>query len=365
MNRATVILALTLPVVRAAPLAAQWPADLKVSGFAEASYVGATNAAGDVIVGRLYDRFHDQFTLNAFALTLDKAHDAAKRSAGFHMEVLFGQNAAVVQSGGLNLGSQGDIPQLYATLNLPTANGHGVQIKFGRVPTLLGLEVIEATLNPNWSEGLQFIYVENFTNTGLSVETKLSPKVDMQLRIFNGWDMVRDNNRGKSLMGRVGLYPDANSSLSLLAFYGPEQGGNGEATRAGGEVLAWRKLGKGQLWLQGDVGREEQNAALADPTQDASWWALGAWFTYDLTPTVSAAIRGDYLNDGNGARTSGVLGFPANTGHDLSSLTATLNIRTWPGALVRPELRYDHSSLASFGGEASQISVALAVAYLF
>jgi hypothetical protein len=336
-----------------------------VSGSAEASYSVSTNAAGEAIVGRLYDRFHDQFVLNAFALSLDKGFDATKRSAGFHAEVMFGQNAAVIQSGGLNLGGQGDIPQLYVTVNLPTANGNGVQLKVGRIATLLGLEVIATTTNPNWSEGNQFIYVENFTNLGLSVETKLSAKVDVQLRLFNGWDVVRDNNRSKSLMGRIGISPDAHTSIAVLGYFGPEQAADGSAARAGAEVLAGRKLGKAALWVQGDFGTEEQNGALADPTQDASWWAVGAWLTYDLSPTVGLALRGDYLNDENGARTSGALGFPANTGHDLSSVTATLNLRAWPGALVRPELRYDHSSLVSFDGEQSQLSVALSVAYLF
>src|SRR5256885_8049229 len=48
-----------------------------------------------------------------------------------------------------------------STLNVPTASGNGLQFKLGRIPTLLGLEVIETYANPNWSEGNQFIYVEN------------------------------------------------------------------------------------------------------------------------------------------------------------------------------------------------------------
>src|SRR5581483_1596314 len=53
------------------------------------------------------------------------------------------------------------------------------------------------------------------------------------------------------------------------------------------------------------------------------------------------AVRGDYVNDENGARTSGFLGFPVNTGQKFRSATATLNLRAWPNALVRPEVRYD------------------------
>jgi Putative beta-barrel porin-2, OmpL-like. bbp2 len=180
------------------------PRKLAITGFAEVSYAYTSRGDADAIVGRLYDRFHDEFVLNALTLTLDMPHDAATLSAGAHAEVVYGQNASVIKSAGFDLGEQADAPQLFVTPNVPTADGHGVQIKLGRVPTLMGLEVIETPSNPNWSEGNQFIYVENFTNTGLSVEHKFSDPVDAQLRMFNGGDLVKDNNTRKSFMGRVG-----------------------------------------------------------------------------------------------------------------------------------------------------------------
>src|SRR6266511_2672598 len=341
---------------------------LKLTGFAEASYAYSGHSSGDsIIVGRLYARLQDRFTLNAFGIVLDKPYDPAKRSAGLHAEVLFGQNATVIKSGGgaLDLGTQGDIPHLYVTLNLPTANGSGLQFKVGRIPTLMGLEVIETIANPNWSEGNQFIYVENFTGLGVSVETKFSDHVDAQLRVINGWDVVHDNNTHKSLMGRVGIYPDALTSIGIVGFWGPEQPNDVTANRYGVEGLIWRKVGKAAVWVQGDYGKEQANAALPDPTQDAQWWALGGWVTYDLSSSLGLALRGDDVNDESGARTNGFLGFPAHTGQKFGSATATLNIRAWPSAVVRPEVRYDRSTLAAFDGKKDQVTVALAVAYLY
>ena len=351
-----------------ASLAAQALGPLKLTGFAEASYAYSKHSSGDtIIVGRLYDRLQSRFTLNAFGIVLDKPYDPAKRSAGFHAEVLLGQDATVIKSAGgaLDLGTQGDIPHLYVTLNLPTANGNGVQFKAGRIPTLLGLEVIETGSNPNWSEGNQFIYVENFTAVGVSVETKLNRYVDVQLRVINGWDQVSDNNKRKSLMGRVGISPDTLTSVGIIGFWGPEQAGNDHANRYGAEALIWRKLGTAQLWVQGDYGREQANVALPTPNQDARWWALGGWMTYDLNTSLGLALRGDYVNDENGARTSGSFGFPANTGQRVGSGTATLNVRAWPNAIVRPEIRYDRSTLAAFGGKEAQVTFAMAVTYLY
>jgi len=343
-------------------------AGFKLSGFAEASYAYSGRSLGDTaIVGRLYDRFQNHFMLNALAVVLDRPYDPGKLSAGFHTELLLGQNATLIKSdlGGFNLGDQGDIPHLYVTLNVPTASGNGVQFKVGRIPTLMGLEVIETIANPNWSEGNQFIYVENFTGLGVSVETKFSDHVDAQLRVINGWDVVHDNNTHKSLMGRVGIYPDALTSIGIVGFWGPEQPNDVTANRYGVEGLIWRKVGKAAVWVQGDYGKEQANAALPDPTQDAQWWALGGWVTYDLSSSLGLALRGDYVNDESGARTNGFLGFPANTGQKFGSATATLNIRAWPSAVVRPEVRYDRSTLAAFDGKKDQVTVALAVAYLY
>ena len=341
-------------------------AGFKLTGFAEGSYSYSGHSDGTTIVGRLYDRQQNTFTLNALALVLDKPYDAAKFSAGFHTEVLVGQDASVIQSTGFfGLGTPADVPHLYVTLNVPTASGNGLQFKVGRIPTLLGLEVIETYANPNWSEGNQFVYVENFTATGLSVETKFNDHVDAQFRVINGWDQVVDNNTHKSVMGRVGIYPDALTSIGVVGFWGPEEAVSNTANRYGVEGLLWRKLGKAAVWVQGDYGQEQANAALADPTRDAKWWALGVWVTNDFSSTLGLALRGDYVNDQNGARTSGLFGFSPNTGQKFGSGTATLNIRTWPNAVVRPEVRYDRSTLGAFNGKKDQVTVALGVAYLY
>ncbi len=341
-------------------------AGFKLTGFAEGSYAYSGRSIGDTtIVGRLYDRVQNRFMLNALAVVLDKPYDPAKFSAGFHTELLLGQDATVIRSNGFNLGTEADLPHLYVTLNVPTASGNGLQIKVGRVPTLMGLEVIETYANPNWSEGNQFIYAENFTGTGVSVETKFNNYVDAQFRVINGWDQVADNNTHRSLMGRVGLYPNALTSLGIVGYWGPEEAGDNTANRYGVDALVWRKLGRVNLWVQGDYGKEQRNAALADPTQDAQWWALGGWITYDASSSLGLALRGDYLNDENGARTSLFYGFPLNTGQKLGSATATLNIRSWPNAVVRPEVRYDRSTLAVFDGKRDQVTVALGLAYLY
>src|SRR5688572_3565778 len=210
----------------AAEPAAQPPAlslgGLRISGYAQASYAWSNKPAGAAISGRLYDRFHDQFTLNALKVVLDRPYAADKLDAGFHADVILGENASVLQSSGLRLGEQGDLTQLYVTLNVPTPNGNGFQLKLGKIATLMGLEVIEDPANPNWSLGNLFSFVENFTAVGASAEYRFNRYVDAQFRVIDGWDVATDNNTGRSVMGRVGLYPDSLSSIAFVGYYGPE-----------------------------------------------------------------------------------------------------------------------------------------------
>ena len=53
-------------------------AGFKLTGFAQGSYSYSGRSVGDTaIVGRLYDRLQNRFTLNALAVVLDKPYDPA------------------------------------------------------------------------------------------------------------------------------------------------------------------------------------------------------------------------------------------------------------------------------------------------
>jgi len=347
---------------------------VNLSGYVTASYTYSsrhTGGAGSPIVGRLYDRFHDQIELNAAKLTLDKPVATDKWDAGAHVDLLFGQNAPVLQSAGLSLGTNGDVEQAYATVNIPAGAGKYVQFKAGKFVTLMGLEVIEDIANPNLSEGNQFIYVENFTMTGVRLDAKPDPKVDFELALINGWDVVQDNNSKKSFMGRLGLTPDSLTTVGLAGYVGNEKtavaGVTPSGNRYGLDLLVTRKVGKATLNVQGDYGEEKDLPAVG---QTAKWWAAGLWAAVDVSPFLNVALRGDYVDDRDGVRTSGVLGFPANTGQKFGSGTLTLNIKRWDAVLIRPEIRYDRSNLLVFPAtdgtlHKDQVTFALGASYIF
>jgi hypothetical protein len=360
----------------------------KLSGFLSVSYLyDFNNPSTDTSTGRSFDLNHNEFALNKFKLSLENAVDYNDKSwdAGYRASLIFGQDATLIQSTGLSLGAQGDLEEAYIEVNVPV--GNGLKVSAGKWVTLQGVEVIEETVNPNWSEGNQFLLVENFTGTGLQLGYKWKVDVNKDLqeietkfRVFNGWDVVNDTNNCASFMASAAATPCENTNVTLLAFGGPEEAGNTEDWRKGVElVVNHNKLGDDDLnsWIQLDYGHEEGNPALAGiPERDAQWWAAGLWLAYDLTGKLQLsgphklglAFRGDYLRDKDGARTSGApftAPFPANPGMELYSMTFTLNYSPLENLQIRPEIRWDHSTRDVFDNHDDQVTLGVGTAFLF
>lgn len=63
--------------------------------------------------------------------------------------------------------------------------------------------------------------------------------------------------------------------------------------------------------------------------------------------------------------TSGVLGFPSNNRLEVGGMTATLSIKRWDHALLRPEIRFDRATLPLFDAHKDQFSAGMALSYIF
>jgi hypothetical protein len=166
-------------------------------------------------------------------------------------------------------------------------------------------------------------------------------------------------------MARLGIAPTPASSIAFAAYTGAEEPDNNSAMRTGFEVLASQKVGKVTLYAQGDIGQEDRNTALPDKTRAAKWKAAGAWLVIDATPTVGVALRADYFDDTNAFRTGAAFGLEGGEKHTLSSATATLNIKSFPNVMIRPELRFDTSNQAVFNSKKSQFTIGLGATYIF
>lgn len=344
------------------PAALEWLGKTAVSGFVSASFFHNFNDANPS--ANTFVTKNDGFTIHKLKLALEKPvdYDKDKWNAGFRADVVVGEDAKVIHAAGLGDSDQPfDLEQAYVNINIPI--GNGLKVALGKMVTLMGVEVIEETVNPNWSVGNQFLFVENFTQLGGLLSYRWTDKIETMFAVFNGWDKVTDNNSGLSFMGKVNLTLTDKTSLALLGYGGPEQDSNTSNWRTGAQVILTQKVGdKLTFYVQGDYGQED-NASLVGGK--AEWYAAGVWAVYQFNDKVGLALRGDHLADDGSSRT----GFDPTGNANLSSVTVTLNITPIPNLQIRPELRYDHCSEPAFsdGDKAKhdQILLGLGVAYIF
>ena len=291
-----------------------------------------------------------------------------KLDAGFRADFLFGQNAAVTKSLGLNLGDNADLIQGYAVLNLPLAGeGKYVQFRVGKMATLMGFEVIEDVVNPNLSVANQFVYLENFTNTGLRVDVKPSAAIDFQLAVFNGWDVVEDNNTRKSFMGRVGiaatadhhgrapglLRPRADATPRPIAM-GPRSVLPETRRRTRGAVSSRATMARTKTWLA--LARTPSGGvwACGAPTMSRRWWGLGFGATTSTT--------------GTGRAPPACWAFPPTPATSSAASRGRSTSGCFPAPWSAPEFRYDRSNLEVYGEDdpsKNQVSFGLGASYIF
>ncbi|MGA2137911.1 MAG: outer membrane beta-barrel protein [Verrucomicrobiia bacterium] len=351
----------------------------EISGFMEASYLYDFNSTKGTrtVVGRTFDTHANQFAVDDFKLALEKpiSYNPTNWAVGYRADLIFGQDASVIHSSGFNLGTDGDLEQAFIDVNIPV--GNGLKVIIGKTVTLMGVEVIEQVSNPNFSEGNQFLFVENFTQTGVQLAYQWNDKLDTEFVVFNGWDQLPDNNFALSYMGRVGYALGSNDTIGVIGYGGPEQTavtltnafggvpGSSGNWRSGADVVYNHKFSdKFNSYVQLDYGREQK---VVDPNGTSEWYAGGLWLLYDFADKVELAFRQDYLKDSDRARTGGTFtGIPPGKGLELCSSTLTLNYKPMANFQVRPEVRWNHSDkVATYNSIRDQFTLGVGVAYLF
>jgi hypothetical protein len=340
----------------------------ELSGYVSASYFYNFNSPSPrENTGRGFDARADEFMANKAVIRL--AHPVVYNPfdwlAGYSVALIFGQDAEFTQAAGLSLGDQGDLFEANLTVNIPV--GNGLHVTFGKFGTTMGFESTFTEENFNWSAGNQWTFFEPFTHTGLMLAYQATGELELKLTLNNGWDVVADNNRGKSVMGTATYTVNDNTSFAITGYGGPEQDDNTSNWRRGVSIWIDHILSpRLECAAQLDYGCEDG----ADPNGNkAEWFGLGGWLVYTLNDKCNVATRADYVKDGDGARTSDapfLAPFAANNGQELCSLTLTVNIMPVEGLKIVPEVRWDHSSLnTAFDGHDSQVTIGFGAVFSY
>jgi hypothetical protein len=331
-----------------------WYQALSVDAFVSAAFTHNFNRPPAGTALRTFDTSSDAATLDVAELVVQRVA-SRPGDAGFRVDLVAGSAIPHVSaSAGLfrdDTGKAGDfdLQQAYASYIVPI--GHGLRIDAGKYVTPVGAEVIEGYdgYNDHYSHSFLFGYAIPFTHTGVRASYPFHDRFSLAAFGYNGWDVVADNNHWLSGGAQVTVLLAPELTVSATYLGGRERTGD-PAWRHLGDVVASFKITP-QLAVATNIDAARDG--------DLRWYGIAAYVRVDLTRSLVAAVRAESFADPDGARTG--------TGQDLWEVTVTPALRLAPGLLMRGELRYDHSSNASFasssGDRHAQMTGAVNVVY--
>ncbi len=253
-----------------------------------------------------------------------------------------------------------DVEEAYLTWAIPEGQpAQGLSIKAGKFVTLLGAEVIEPWNNYNFSRSFLFGFAIPFTHLGVLASYPVTEKLSLTAGAVQGWDNMDDNNSGWSAMGNATYVVSDQVTLAANGIWGPEQTDTTRPKRGVADFVATIKpVEKFTLLLNYDWGHEEFVGA-----ESALWQGFAAVANYDLTDRWSAALRGEWFEDHNGARTG--------IRQTLWESTVTAKYLVTQHLSTRLEYRHDESNKDDVfvagrdKATAGQDLIAVAFTYLF
>ncbi|HET7509295.1 MAG TPA: porin [Solirubrobacterales bacterium] len=253
---------------------------------------------------------------------------------GFHLIVGAGDELTVLHPGE-SAASRDTFRNVYqASLSYLVPVGRGLRIEAGIYPSHIGFE--SALARDTWSyTGSWAANFSPYYQTGVKAAYAWSDRWSAELHVVNGWQLIRDDNGGKSVGTRV-AWTSPRASVAVNGWVGPELPGDDRHLRTLIDLVATVKAGdRLDLALESYAGRQELPAATAQ-----RWTALDLYARYRLDRTWAAALRLERFDDPD----AGISGAPQR----LHGVTVTLEARPHPAAILRLEARYDRSTMPVF-----------------
>jgi hypothetical protein len=328
----------------------------------------------------------DGFNLNVVNLTLEKPLDESIWSAGYRVDLAFGDDARELGTAGDS--SFGTIRQAYAELGVPV--GTGLSLKAGVWDTIIGFESFDSYKNPNFTRSYGFS-MEPTTHTGVLATYRFGDLLAASVGVANDFGPTINSkaHQGgsvfgtprseshKTYMGALTLTaPDSfgfagGSTLSAGIINGYNNSilgtgvGNTQTSYYVGATIATPleilRLGAAFDYLDSDLGKRY-------PVGDLDVWAVALYLSLQATEKFSIHTRAEYVE---GKVKSAPL-TPGGTKDEIGALTGTFQYDLWQNVLSRLEIRWDRKFndgfIGRFGRNAddkNEVMVAGNVVYKF
>ena len=336
--------------------------NLSLYGYVETSYTQNFNNPSDgVNNSRSFDGDANSFRPNMAQLVLEKAASptgALTDRAGFRLKLNFGEDAKFTGGTGSD---DFDFQEAYIQY-MPVDN---LTFQAGRMNTLIGYEVIESPLNPNFSRSFMFGIGEPFTVTGFRASFDFSDSASLAVSAINSFTGSQaDTDNSKSIEALLSLAPVDNVGVSVFGFWGPEGGKRGEDGRDRmqvGGILDVQATDQLELVVEGYYGNQARPGMA-----NARWNGVAGYAIYDFNDQWGLHVRAEVFEDAAGAFSCGgrddkdkdkilygnaqVCPVGAANDQTLWETTWTLQYKPVPNLITRAEFRYDKSDRNTFDG---------------
>lgn len=354
-----IVVLLAMGLVTAAHAAVLTKEDFNLYGYVDASYTqnfnNPKNTGANANHLRIFDGDSNSFRPHMAQLVFEKegtnGANAVQRT-GFRVKLDVGEDA---QFTGGRTGDDFDFQELYAQFVAPV--GNGLDIRIGRMNTLVGYEVIESPFNPNFSRSWLFGLGQPFTTTGIRLSYPISESLSVSVGAINSFTgLTADNNSAKSVEALVAFKPIEQVGVNIYGFFGRES--SNTASGAGKRVLigsyvtlqATEQLG---FVVEGYYANQENGSAISSG-RNARWNGAAGYAIYDFNDQWGVRFRGEIFEDAGGdvsclgaaggGGNANVCTVAAPIAQTLWETTATLQYKPAPSLITRLEWRYDKSN---------------------
>jgi hypothetical protein len=325
--------------------------ETKLSGFVDAGYMFSFNhlSTGGHATNnfqqnpvRVFDTQGNSFYLNAVQLNLERLA-TEKMIVGYHLELAAGHDPLIYD--GTNVTLQEGWVQILAPV------GTGLDIRVGKMATLLGYEVIESKDDMNYSRGLLFGQIENFTNTGIRMQYNFNEQFWGILGFNNGPNAIAapagtfvDSNHGKAVELQFGAKPvkDLLATLSILT--GTEDNISTNDKFYVFDIVVAYTMDKLTMALNFDASGSQQGPN--GPASHHPKTGIALYGKYQWTDMMATALRVEYLSDANGGNPNLVPSGAGDSGSGAKvvEFTLTQEAKIASQLILRAEFRHDDSN---------------------
>jgi hypothetical protein len=309
------------------------------SGFTDFYYSYNANHPTNAANGQVNDLYAfddktNQFNVEAAKLTIN--HDP--KPVGVRVDLLFGRANALYHSS-RDTSTDNYIEQAY--LSTKPSYTHGTEIDFGEFTSSAGAEVVETTLNWNYSHSILFAWAVPYYHFGIRSSTPVTSTWTAGVQVVKGWNNVNLSDGGATV-GLTSAITKPKYTWSANLYTGPA---NVDAEKNYKNLIDTTLLltptSKFSAYINYDFAHQN-STPLADERETTSLHYQGIAFAarQQVSANGAVAARYEYFADGQGLST----GFNQN----LQELTCTYEHTLRAGLLTRAEFRHDWSDVNFF-----------------